>query len=76
MVLENGIPKLLTAGYYVSDSVLFKYCGTVNINEPHIKHSTIQIIRIPKSSIGLIVVGTKPLLLHEGEYESNLKKII
>ncbi|KAF0975223.1 hypothetical protein FDP41_005976 [Naegleria fowleri] len=75
MVLENGIPKLLTAGYYVSDSVLFKYCGTVNINEPHIKHSTIQIIRIPKSSIGLIVVGTKPLLLHEGIYTFNDQNI-
>lgn len=73
--MENNIPKLLQSGYYVSDSPLFTYCGTVNMNEPHINHSTIQIIRIPKSSIGLLVYNTKPMLLHEGVYTINDQNI-
>ena len=70
-VIENNIPKLLKAGNYVVDSALFSYHGLVSINETHIKHSTIQIIRIPKSSIGLVTVGTKPSLLQEGLYIFN-----
>jgi len=67
-VVENNIPKLLSAGNYVTDSSLFTYHGLVDVNQPHIQHFTIQIVRVPKAFVGMMTIGTKPLLLYEGMF--------
>jgi len=68
LVVENNIPKILKTGHYVIDSNYFAVAKFVNVNQEHIQHGTIHIIRVLKGKIALINNNVKPMLLHEGTH--------
>jgi len=71
LVIENNVPKILRAGRYVIDSNFFVVNGFVNVNQDHIQHQTIHIIRVPKGKVALVSNNNKPLLLPQGTYTFN-----
>eukprot|EP00026_Physarum_polycephalum_P003919 Phypoly_transcript_03936.p1 GENE.Phypoly_transcript_03936~~Phypoly_transcript_03936.p1 ORF type:complete len:695 (+),score=150.76 Phypoly_transcript_03936:149-2233(+) len=68
LVIENNIPKILKTGTYVIDSNFFTVKEFVNVNQEHIQHGTIHIIRVLKGKIALINNNVRPMLLHEGTH--------
>jgi len=68
LVNENNKPKILKTGQYVIDSNYFSVAGFVDVNQEHIQHGTIHIIRVLKGKIALIINNVKPMLLHEGTH--------
>jgi len=68
LVNENNKPKILKTGQYVIDSNYFSVAGFVDVNQEHIQHGTIHIIRVLKGKIALINNNVKPMLLHEGTH--------
>jgi len=68
LVVESNVPKILKTGQYVIDSSYFSVAKFVNVNQEHIQHGTIHIIRVLKGKIALINNNVKPMLLHEGTH--------
>jgi len=68
LVVENNKPKILKTGQYVIDSNYFSVTNFVDVNQEHIQHGTIHIIRVLKGKIALINNNVKPMLLHEGTH--------
>lgn len=65
-IWEQGVAKLLPQGLHAVDNAVFKYDGLVNSGEPHISHGSIQIVMVPKGSVGLVLESGYPKLLQEG----------
>jgi len=68
LVNENNKPKILKTGRYIIDSNYFSVTDFVSVNQEHIQHGTIHIIRVLKGKIALINNNVKPMLLHEGTH--------
>lgn len=68
LVNENNKPKILKTGRYIIDSNYFSVADFVSVNQEHIQHGTIHIIRVLKGKIALINNNVKPMLLHEGTH--------
>jgi len=68
LVVESNVPKILKTGSYVIDNSYFTVTKFVNVNQEHIQHGTIHIIRVLKGKIALINNNVKPMLLHEGTH--------
>jgi regulator of protease activity HflC (stomatin/prohibitin superfamily) len=67
LVVEHNVPRILKTGTYVTDSNFFTVNPDfVSVNQEHIQHGTIHIIRVLKGKIALITNNVKPMLLHEG----------
>lgn len=71
LVNENNKPKILKTGHYIIDSNYFSVSDFVSVNQEHIQHGTIHIIRVLKGKIALINNNVKPMLLHEGTHTFN-----
>jgi len=69
--VENNAPKILRTGHYVIDSNFFSVNGFVDVNQSHIQHQTIHILRVPKGKVALVSNNNRPFLLPEGTYTFN-----
>eukprot|EP01111_Echinosteliopsis_oligospora_P005129 TRINITY_DN1832_c2_g1_i1.p1 TRINITY_DN1832_c2_g1~~TRINITY_DN1832_c2_g1_i1.p1 ORF type:complete len:805 (-),score=239.67 TRINITY_DN1832_c2_g1_i1:156-2570(-) len=71
LVVEDNVPKVLVTGVYVIDSIFFSVQEFVSVNQEHIQHRTIHIIRVPKGKVALVSENNKPALLPEGHFVYN-----
>ena len=53
LAVLNGKPLILAEGIHVRNTRLFEYSDKVPINQEHIKHLTINILRIPQGMLFL-----------------------
>jgi len=71
LVIESNVPKILKAGIYVVDSPYFVVEGFVPVNNEHIQHNTLHIVRVPKGKVALISENNRFGLLPQGTYTFN-----
>eukprot|EP00746_Dinoflagellata_sp_MGD_P069212 gnl/MRDRNA2_/MRDRNA2_28371_c0_seq1.p1 gnl/MRDRNA2_/MRDRNA2_28371_c0~~gnl/MRDRNA2_/MRDRNA2_28371_c0_seq1.p1 ORF type:complete len:798 (+),score=166.15 gnl/MRDRNA2_/MRDRNA2_28371_c0_seq1:99-2492(+) len=60
------IPRLLAEGVHVVDSALFKFEGVTSVQEMHISHGAVNILRVPKGQVVKAIDAGRPELLGEG----------
>lgn len=60
------LPRLLAEGLHVVDSSLFKFEGLISVQEMHISHGSVNILRVPKGHVVKSVEDGRPQLLGEG----------
>lgn len=60
------LPRLLAEGLHVVDSSLFKFEGVISVQEMHISHGAVNILRVPKGQVVKAVDEGRPQLLGEG----------
>eukprot|EP01111_Echinosteliopsis_oligospora_P010958 TRINITY_DN3499_c0_g1_i1.p1 TRINITY_DN3499_c0_g1~~TRINITY_DN3499_c0_g1_i1.p1 ORF type:complete len:707 (-),score=228.05 TRINITY_DN3499_c0_g1_i1:9-2129(-) len=68
LVTVENEPKVLKPGHYVINSNYFTLHEFVSVDQPHIHHATIHIVRVPKGSVALCSITNRPALLPEGRY--------
>lgn len=51
LAIMGGTPQILAEGVHVQNTRLFKFVQYVDINTEHIKHNTINIMRIPQGKV-------------------------
>lgn len=76
LVFESNKPKILKTGRYVIDSNFFSVAGWANVNQQHIQHGSIHIVRVLKGKIACINNNLKPILLHEGTHTFNSQMLV
>ena len=67
----NGQPLLLAEGLHVKNDRLFQFHEFQSINQPHIHHGSVHVIRVPKGYYGLVTENSIPKFLQEGNYPSS-----
>lgn len=71
LAVDGGQPIILGEGLHVRNSRLFQHKRFIPVNQQHIQHGSIHIIRVPKGMFALITENNVPKLLAEGVHITN-----
>eukprot|EP01117_Protostelium_nocturnum_P011094 TRINITY_DN4026_c0_g1_i1.p1 TRINITY_DN4026_c0_g1~~TRINITY_DN4026_c0_g1_i1.p1 ORF type:complete len:725 (+),score=259.13 TRINITY_DN4026_c0_g1_i1:386-2560(+) len=71
LVIENQIPKLLSEGLHVTNSNVLTFVEFKTTNQPHLRHGTINLIRVAKGQVALVVDNNHYKFLPQGTHFIN-----